>query len=409
MLRLKCKLAKVCIPNFRQKNLPLLPDLSLRADFTSRVIRRGGHLLACLGLFAACASDSEPILIGWGGGPLNDSTVAPSLHTAQLAVEEVNRSGGINGRPLRIVVLEDGGEADSAVRVASMLVDSGVVAVIGHIYSSTTLASAPVYNDSRNPVLQISPSATSPTITQAGDFTFRVCPSDLQYGGALARFTRNTLGLSRGIVLYVNNDYGRGIRRTFSEEFLRLGGTVADVDPFMEESPEVGPFLERVVRDGNIEFIIVAANIDEGALVLRQIRDRNIRLPILGGDGFDGMEDKGEMAEGIYSSTVYLPTLNTDANRKFLEAYRARYPLGNPVDYSAAASYDIVYLLRDALLKAGTDRRALRDAVAEMGRGASAFQGLTGAIAFDENGDVPLLNIQIGVVRNGTLRPAEGR
>lgn len=393
-------------------NLSAYPGLFLRADLPSRVHRRGGLLLCflgILGILAGCSSGAEPILIGWGGGPLNDSTVAPSLHTAELAVEEINRSGGINGRPLRIVVLEDGGEADSAVRVASMLVDSGVVAVIGHIYSSTTLASAPVYNDSRNPVLQISPSATSPTITHAGDYTFRICPSDLQYGGALARFARNSLGLSRGTVLYVNNDYGRGIRRTFTEEFNRLGGTVTAVDPFLESAPEIGAYLERLVQLGSAEFIVVAANIEEGEQVLRQIRQRNIVLPIMGGDGFDGMEDKGSIAEGIYSSTVYLPTLNTDANRKFLEAYRARFPLGNPVDYSAAATYDIVYLLRDALLRAGTDRRALRDAVADIGRGAPAFQGLTGAIAFDENGDVPQLDIQIGVVRSGTLRPAEVR
>jgi branched-chain amino acid transport system substrate-binding protein len=391
------------------KNLPAYLDLSLRPLLSSRVVRRGGFLLSLLFSLAGCAADSEPILIGWGGGPLNDSTVAPSLHTAQMAVEEINKSGGINGRPLRIVVLEDGGEADSAVRVASMLVDSGVVAVIGHIYSSTTLASAPVYNDSRNPVLQISPSATSPTITSAGEYTFRVCPSDLQYGGALARFARNSLGLSRGAILYVNNDYGRGIRRTFTEEFNRLGGTLTQLDPFLESAPEIGAYLERVTQDGSAEFIVVAANIEEGEQVLRQIRDRNIRLPIMGGDGFDGMEDKGTIAEGIYSSTVYMPTLNTEANRKFLEAYRARYPLGNPVDYSAAASYDIVYLLRDALLRSGPDRKALRDAVADIGRGSPAFQGLTGSIAFDENGDVPQLNIQIGVVRNGTLRPAEAR
>jgi branched-chain amino acid transport system substrate-binding protein len=164
-----------------------------------------------------------------------------------------------------------------------------------------------------------------------------------------------------------------------------------------------------MIRNGNAQFVIVAANIEEGEQVLRQIRQRNLPLPILGGDGFDGMEDKGSIAEGIYSSTVYLPTLNSAANRKFLEAYRARYPLGNPVDYSAAASYDIVYLLRAALLRAGTDRKALRDAVADIGRGAPAFEGLTGTIAFDENGDVPQLDIQIGVVRNGALRPAEGR
>jgi branched-chain amino acid transport system substrate-binding protein len=372
-------------------------------------VKKPWLLLSTVLLASGCSPDREPILIGWGGGPLSDSSVAPSLHTAELAIEEINNTGGINGRPLRMVVVEDGGEADSALRVASMLVDSGVVAVIGHIYSSTTLAAAPVYNDIANPVLQISPSATSPSISNAGDYTFRVCPSDLQYGGALARFVRSNLDLTRGAVLYVNNDYGRGIRRTFSDEFIRLGGTVAEVDPFLEEAPDVDAYLDRIERDGSAQFIVVAGNIVEGSQVLRQIRARNIRVPVLGGDGFDGIEDEGAIAEGVYTSTVYLPTLNTETNRKFLEAYRTKFPLGSPVDYSAAASYDIVYLLKEALLRAGTGREAVREAVAAIGRGTPPFQGVTGSIAFDENGDVPDLDIQIGVVRSGTLRPAEAR
>ncbi|MEO8201579.1 MAG: ABC transporter substrate-binding protein [Gemmatimonadota bacterium] len=366
-------------------------------------------LLTLLATVTACGRDSRPIRIGWGGGPLSDSTVTPSLHTAHMAVDEINAAGGIDGRPLKLVVIEDAGESDSAVRVASQLLDSGVVAVIGHIYSSTTLAAAGVYNDPANPVLEISPSATSPTITLAGDYTFRVCPSDLQYGGALARYISHGLHYQRGAVLYVNDDYGRGIRRTFSDEFARLGGEVAEIDPFLESKPDVGAYLDRIVRDGGFEFIVVAANIHEGREVVRQIRDRGIRLPVLGGDGFDGMEAEGVLGEGIYATTVYLPTLNTEANRKFLTGYRAKFPLGNPVDYSAAATYDIVYLLRDALLKAGDDRKALRDAVAAVGLTTPAFQGITGAIAFDENGDVPNLHIQIAVVRNGTLRPAEAQ
>ncbi len=366
-------------------------------------------LLVIVGAVPGCARDSRPIRIGWGGGPLNDSTVAPSLHTAQMAVAEINAAGGIHGRPLQLIVIEDAGESDSAVMVATQLVDSGVVAVIGHIYSSTTLAAAPVYNNPDNPVLQISPSATSPTITGAGEYTFRVCPSDLQYGAALAQFTSRNLQLQRGAILYVNDDYGRGIRRTFAEEFSRLGGEVAEIDPFLESKPDVGAYLDRIVKEGGFEFIVVAANINEGRVVLRQIRERGIKLPILGGDGFDGMEEEGALGEGIYATIVYLPTMNTESNRKFLTSYRSMFPLGNPVDYSAAASYDIVYLLRDALLQTGDDRRALRNAVAAIGMTAPPFQGITGSIAFDENGDVPHLNIQIGVIRNGTLRPAEAR
>jgi branched-chain amino acid transport system substrate-binding protein len=375
---------------------------------TSRWAPVAGLLAAAL-VLTACGGDKRPILIGWGGGPLNDSTVSPSLHSAELAIEEINQAGGIKGRPLQLLVMEDGGEEDSALHVASRLVEAGVVAVIGHIYSSTTLAAAPVYNDPRNPVLQISPSATSPQITEAGDYTFRVCPSDLQYGGALARFARNSLGLNRGVVLYVNNAYGRGIRRTFTEEFTRLGGVVSEVDPFSEESPEVIAYLERISRNGNNQFVILAGNIAEGGTVLHALRDRGLTLPVLGGDGLDGLEEQGTFANGVYVSTVYLPTLNSDKNRKFLEGYRTKFPLGNPVDYSSAATYDIVYLLADALRRSGPDRRALRDAVAEIGRGTPAFEGLTGHIAFDENGDVPQLNIQMAVITNGTLRPAEAQ
>lgn len=366
--------------------------------------------LLTLGLaIAGCGGDTRPILIGWGGGPLNDSTVTPSLHTAELAIAEINAAGGIHGRPLRLVILEDGGEPDSAVRVATRLVDSGVVAVIGHIYSSTTLAAAPVYNNPDNPVLQISPSATSPLITQAGDYTFRVCPSDLQYGGALAHFVQQNLRLSRGAVLYVNNEYGRGVRRTFEHEFSRLSGEITEVDPFMEMNPDVGAYLERLSQGQGPDFLVLAANIDEGSKVLQAIRDRGFKGPVLGGDGLDGIEDAGPIGEGVYVATVYLPSENTERNRKFLSAYREKFPLGNSVDYSAAATYDIVYLLRDAMLRGGTGRKELRDAVAAVGQSEPAFDGLTGSIAFDENGDVPQLHIQVGVIRNGTLRVAEQR
>lgn len=361
-------------------------------------------------LAAGCSQDRRPIRIGWGGGPLNDSTIAPSLNVARLAVEEINAAGGVRGRPLELVVLDDQGEVDSAVKVAAALLDSGVVAVIGHIYSSTTLASALVYNDPENPVLQISPSATSPDVSNAGEWTFRVCPSDAQYGGVLARWAHDRLGLTAGTVLYVNNTYGRGIRQTFTREFTRLGGRVIDALPFLEESPEVGVYLDRIQQDRNTRFVVLAGNITEATAIVRDMRGRGITLPVMGGDGLDGIEESlGPMADGVYVSLVYLPTLPSDANRRFLEAYRTRYPLGSPIDYSAAATYDIVHLLKTAIERAGPGRRELRDAVAATGRTAPPFDGLTGRIAFDEHGDVPTLDILVGVVRNGTIRPAEER
>lgn len=111
------------------------------------------------------------------------------LQAAELAVREINDRGGIRGRPLQLVVLDDSANADVTLRVARELYDnSNVIAVVGHLTSSSTLAAAPVYGSGTNPIVQISPSASSPLITDAGPDTFRVCPSDLVHGSRLAEW-----------------------------------------------------------------------------------------------------------------------------------------------------------------------------------------------------------------------------
>ena len=112
---------------------------------------------------------------------------------AELAAEEINAAGGINGRRLELVARDDYADPDSAVFVASDLYDSDVSAVVGHLFSGTTLAAAPVYNGGADPVAAISPSSSSPEVTTAGDYTFRVCPSDLAHGAALAHWVRDRL------------------------------------------------------------------------------------------------------------------------------------------------------------------------------------------------------------------------
>lgn len=364
-------------------------------------------LLGLAGLLACGGADQTPIAIGWAG-PAADSIGAGSLRAARLAVEEINAAGGVKGRPLKLLVADDAGDPDSAVRVAQRLVASPAIAVIGHIYSSATLAAAPVYNGAAKPVVEISPSSSSPEVSLAGPYTFRVCPSDDQYGAALARWAFQRLGLQQGAVVYVNDDYGRGFRQTFSDEFARLGGTVTEVDPFLAASPEARPYLARISRS-SAEFLVLAANIDEGEAVLRQVRGSSVSLPLLAGDGFDGIEDAGAMADGIYVTTGYLASEPSAANRQLVAAYRARYPGASPLDQPSAATYDIVYLLRRVLAQAGSDREAVRNALARVGNTDPPFTGVTGTIAFDSLGDVPSLGVRMGLVQNGVLRPAEER
>jgi branched-chain amino acid transport system substrate-binding protein len=328
---------------------------------------------------------------------------------AEMAVDEINGGGGINGRKIELVERDDYADPDSAVAAATDLEQANVVAVIGHVFSGTTLAAAPVYNDARRPVLELSPSSSSPEVTNAGPYTFRLCPSDLAHGAALARFARGDLKYARGAVLYLNDEYGRGIRQTFVAEFTRLGGAITESDPYLGNTPEVGPYIERLAARADAQFIMVAGNRSEAVEVLRLARARGLRIPIMGGDGLEGLEAAGALAEGSYISAAYMAVIDSPKNRKFVEAYARRYPTAGAPNQPAAATYDAFYLLADVIRRTGTDRAQIRDRLASVGNGAPAFDGITGTIAFDANGDVPRQPVIIGVVRNGRVSPAEGQ
>ena len=357
-------------------------------------------------LVPGCNRDGGgPVRIGVAGS-FSDPIGIPMQLAAELAAAEINAAGGIDGRPLELVVRDDYADPDSAVFIAGDLYDSDVAAVVGHLFSGTTLAAAPVYNGGDNPVAAISPSSSSPEVSSAGDHTFRVCPSDLAHGAALAEWVRETLDLERGAVLYLNDQYGRGIRQTFVEHFTRLGGRLESVDPYLGDKPEVGPYLDRMARNRNIQFLVVAGNRGEGEEVLRQARRRGITVPILGGDGLEGIEGAGALAEGVYLTSAYFPTIPTGANRKFVEAYRRKYPGAGMPNQPAAATYDAIYLLSRVIARAGTDRQAVRRALAGVGSETPAFEGVTGVVAFDAVGDVPAQNVYIGRVHGGEVEVA---
>lgn len=357
---------------------------------------------------SACDLSHDPIRIGLAGS-LSDPVGAPMKRAAELAIEEINAAGGIRGRPLALLERDDYADPDSAVFVATDLYEAGVSAVIGHLFSGMTLAAAPVYNGGPNPVAAISPSSSSPDVSTAGEYTFRICPSDLAHGVALARWVYDTLRLERGAVLYLNDQYGRGVRQTFVRDFTRRGGTLVSIDPYLDDTPDVGPYLDRLVRLGGAGFLLVAGNRGEAEEILRQARSRGLNIPVLGGDGLEGIEEAGAIADGVYLSSAYLPTIATPSNRAFIQAYRKKFPGAGLPNQPAAATYDAVYLLRDVIARAGPGREDVRRTLAQVGSETPAFKGVTGTIAFDMRGDVPNQAVYIGTVRDGTVRLASGR
>jgi branched-chain amino acid transport system substrate-binding protein len=356
-------------------------------------------------LLAGCAGggDDRPIVIGLAG-PFSQPRGEAMQRAAELAVREINARGGVRpggrgtGRELALRILDDSGRADAAIRVATELAgDPSVVAVIGHLTSGTSLAAARIYGEGRRPVAMISPSASSPELSGVSPYVFRICPTDLSHGAQLARYALQQLGARRAGLIYIDDDYGRGLRESFAAEFRDLGGEIVSEDPALGSTATLEPYLSRLRRRGGVDVLILATERGGAELALREMGRLGLRWPVLGGDALTGID-----VEGVRVSSAYLPDAPGERNATFVAAY-ARANEGRLPDHRGAGAYDIVYLLARVLELGGADRAAVRDQLGRVGRGLPAFEGVTGAIAFDERGDVPAKPVVIGTVRGGRL------
>lgn len=378
----------------------------------SRVFRRAKLILAIgCGLTAIACSEaggSGNVVLGLAG-PLELTYGRSMQQAAEMAAGEINAAGGIGGRQLELVVRDDGADPQRAIEIANEFVaNEAMVAVVGHITSGATLAGAGIYNAPEHGMVELSPTASSPLITEAGEWTFRVCPSDLEHGPALADWLRS-LGGDRAAVMYANDAYGRGVLESFVAAFERAGGSVVGTDPFLPdyvaEAGFLDPYVERAdARDADA--IVVGGLANEAIEVIRSARRLGFGGPILGADGLLGVEEAGAVAEGVYVSTPFLPDMPGAATQEFVAAYRARY--GSAPDAYAALTYDAVMLVARAIGESGGDRRAVRDWIAGVGTDRPAYDGVTGRISFDENGDVDAKPAVIGVVRGGAVVSAQG-
>lgn len=373
---------------------------------------RGSVLLLCATLLAACGDrpSGEVIRIGLAG-PMQASYGVSVREGAELAVEEANARGGIDGRRIELVVEDDNGDEARAIHVATRMVDDlSILAMVGHVNSGTTRAAARIYNDAANPLLELSPTATSAELSGAGPWTFRVCPTDLRHGPALAEWARRGLGYERAAVLYANDAYGRGMLESFASAFRNDGGSIVATDPYLpqlvDSLPLLAPYLERAAERGAQVFLI-AGELDVALPALQQLRAMGFDGALMGGDGLLGLEEEAPNASGVFISTGFLPDQPGAAAQRFVQAYQERYgalPTGD-----AALAYDAVNVVLHAIDQGATTREAVRDFVAGIGSETAAYAGVTGSIAFDENGDAVDKDVAVGTIRSGRLvsaRPA---
>ena len=366
-------------------------------------------LLALLGLGGCGKGGCGEVVIGIAG-PLSKPNGRSMRLAAQMAAYEINRAGGIHGDTVRLVFADDSADAGKAIEVARQLrADPAVVAVVGHVNSAASLKAATIYNAVGNdsvagdPVVEISPASSSPQLTAAGDWTFRICPTDLEFSPALARWTSH-LGKRRAAVLYANDDYGQGVMATFRDAFTRAGGTVVSADPFLpvmyEDPSALDPYIQRALSRG-ADALVIGGQAPEGLKIIAAARRLGYTGPILGADGLTGVKDGGPVADGVFVSSAFLADRPAEKAQRFVQAYRQRF--NELPDHRGARTYDVLYLLKEAIERSGTSRRAIRDYVAGVGTSHPKFDGVSGTIQFDRNGDVVGKEVSVGVVRAGQL------
>lgn len=334
--------------------------------------RRGGE---------GIADNTGPIKVGYYGD-LSGRTSSFGQSTkngVELAADEINTAGGINGRQVQIVVEDDQGEPNKAATVVTKLINQDKVhALLGEVASSNSLAAAPKAQEAHVPM--ISPSSTNPAVTQVGNYIFRVCFIDPFQGEVMAKFASNNLKATRAAILYdFNSDYSRGLQEFFKVSFMKLGGEIVTEQSYTQGDRDFSGQL-TAIRSANPDIIYVPGYYGEVGVIANQTKQLGIKAPLLGGDGWDApqlWELGGEALNGSYISNHYSVDDPSPAIQKFVTDYKGRY---NAVpDALAALGYDAMNVLADAIKRAGTDSAKLRDAIAQT----SNFPGVTGAISID--------------------------
>ena len=351
-------------------------------------------------LWSACGKpDPARQTVRFGlAAPLELYLGAHALRGAELARDRINAGGGIRGHQLELHAVSDSADPQRAVQVAdSFFSDPSIVAVIGHVNSGATLAAAPIYGRG---LVAVSPSATSPEISRAGSWIFRVTSSDAANAAWLARFALRELG-QRAVVLYANEPYGRGLREGFARTYTAAGGTLLEEYPYIEGRTEsFEPYLLGM-RETQPDVIFIAG-LDMGAgRIIRQARALGVHASILGGDGLIGLIGQERVYDGTYVGLLYHPEATTGVGEGFAAAYEQRY--GEPPDHFAALAYDAVMLAGEAAANAGLERQAIRDYLSTVGDSRPPFSGVTGRIAFDDNGDPVGKAYGVGRIRGNVI------
>ncbi len=336
-------------------------------------------ILAC-----AKASSGNEILVGEYGS-LTGGIATFGISTrdgSQQAFDEINKAGGVLGKKIKLLVEDDQSKPEEVGTIVTKLINQDhVVAMLGHVASTHSLAAAPVCQ--KNGIPMITPSSTNPAVTQKGDYIFRVCFMDTFQGATMAKFAADTLKAKKvAILVDVRSDYSVGLKDVFSENFTKRGGKIVVVQSYSQGDSDFHAQLTQI-KATSPDAIYVPGYYTEVGTIAHQAKELGVTVPLMGGDGWDSpklWEIGGEALNGCFFSDHYSTDDPSPIVQKFVTEYRSRYK--QTPDALAALAYDAAKILAEAFTRAGTtEGPKLRDAIAAT----KDYQGVTGKITLDKD------------------------
>ena len=349
--------------------------------------------------FAACDKGKRTEGGGGGGGSAPATGVIKIGHFAsmtgpqatfgistdqaiRLAIKERNAKGGVKGRQIELVTIDDAGkQSEAATAVTRLINDDHVVAVLGEVASSLSLAGGPIAQKAKVPM--ISPSSTNPDVTDIGDYVFRVCFLDDFQGWVDAKFAKDNLKATKAAILYDQAQaYSSGLADYFDKAFKEMGGTIVTKQAYTGGNLEISSQLQSIKGSG-AEVVFLPGYYSDAGTIIRKARESGITAPFVGGDGWDSEElpkIAGDAINGNFFSNHYAPEEDRPEVQNFVTSFHKEY--GKTADGLAALGYDAALVLFDAMERAPSlSGKDLRDALAAT----KNFTGVTGTFSIDEN------------------------
>jgi branched-chain amino acid transport system substrate-binding protein len=330
----------------------------------------------------------------------------PLIPMVQLAVEEINRTGGIQGRPIQLILLDNQSTPIGSRMAAQEAVRLKATAVVGAHWSSHSLAMAPVLQQAGIPM--ISPGSTNPEVTRIGNYIFRACFLDSFQGVAMATFACQDLKARTAIVVRnIDEAYSMTLAGFFKKAFIDDGGQVLLDDGYRGKAIDFSEIIEKIKRQ-RPDVIYLPGYTRDSGLFIKQAVKMGVKSVFLGGDAWDEIEQiAGDAINGSYQSAPWHPQVPFPKSVYLQNLYRRKF-MRDIDNVSAPLAYDAVMLLANAMKRADSlDGADIRRALAQTDN----FEGATGIFSFDANGDPKNKDVIIIQFKEGrgifykTIRP----